>query len=655
MLPIRLLDPHIVNQISAGEVVERPASVLKELMENAIDAGAQKIVVRWRQGGQSLIEVQDDGCGIPKEQMRMALARHATSKLSAQEDLHTIGTFGFRGEALAAMASISRLTLSSRQADESHGWSLSVHGGQEIELCPCNREQGTSVQVRDLFFATPARLKFMRSAALEQNYLWDAVHKIVLAHPEIAFSVHSDTRSVDYGVGLEKRLHDVLGQGFCENSFYLDTQRDGYRLTGWVGLPTYHRAASDKQFYFVNARAVKDTLLALALRLAFTDTMPKGRHPVGALFLTLPLADVDVNVHPAKSEVRFLDPRFVRGFVLTVVKEAVWTNGLRASTWSDSEHASGADQASDHAQDNPRHQASDHQQGCAQSQSQSQPQHNAQSQSQSQPQHNAQESVVWPSQSQSWNVAEAKSDIVPSGQVGPMLGPMLHTVKPIYDPTIAREQAYFMPKGTAQMPLVFQKEEGAPVLVDLGQALGQIQDSYIVARAKDGLVLIDPHAAHERIVYEYMKTQWAQNVGHILTFLIPVSWAITPCQHDGMVAAKDVMKTLGFAYELTPLTVRLTSVPMIFQAYDPQSLVVDLMTCIQDGDEAQDVVLAWRNHMMANWACRQSIKLGQHLTIDAMNTLLRRLERTPHGAQCNHGRCVYRILRTHDLARLFDR
>jgi DNA mismatch repair protein MutL len=632
---IRLLDPHLINQISAGEVVERPASVLKELIENALDAGSKHITIRWRHGGQSMIEVEDDGVGIAENDMRLALARHATSKLRIQEDLSAIGTFGFRGEALAAMAAVARVCLTSRGKDQDHGWSLSVHGGQEMEFLPSNRPRGTSVHVHDLFFATPARLKFLRSESVEKQHLWDVVHKMIIAHPDVAFSVHSDSRSVEYGVGMEKRLQDIFGSSFLQNSFYVHAQRDSYGLHGWIGLPTHHRATADRQFYCVNARAVKDKFLGSALRIAFGDTMPKGRHPVGALFLTLPLSDVDVNVHPAKTEVRFLDTRFVRGFVTGVLKQEIWKNGLRASTWGD-----GGGPKQDAVQEPI----------C--------------------------DDVV---QDKSVGFSSISSGFIPhAGHVG----------LPTYNPAMAREDPYFIPKSTqnpgqnsrgvraenapaslsVSLPISAsvsapgqvltyspRGQNDEPIFVDLGQAIMQIQDSYIVARVDRGLVLVDPHAAHERIVFESMKVEWANDVGHVTPFLLPPQWSLTPTEQDHMQDIREKMACLGFQYDLMPGQCRLNTVPMIFQAYQPEALVRQLVAQVHQDDSLQEAVLRWRNDMMANWACRQSIKLGQSMTIESMNILLRRLERTPHGAQCNHGRCVYRIFKADDLSRLFDR
>lgn len=638
---IRLLDTHLINQISAGEVVERPASVLKELMENALDAGSKHITIRWRHGGQSMLEVEDDGVGIAHHDMRLALARSATSKLRVQADLSAISTFGFRGEALAAMAAVARVCLTSRCQGQDHAWSLSVHGGEEMDFLPSNRPCGTSVQVHDLFFATPARLKFLRSESVEKQYLWDVVHKMIISHPDVAFSVHSDSRSIEYGVGMEKRLHDVFGSSFLQNFFYVDAQRDSYGLHGWIGLPTHHRATPDRQFYCVNARTVKDKVLGAALRIAFGDTMPKGRHPVGALFLTLPLSDVDVNVHPAKTEVRFLDTRFVRGFVTGVLKQEIWKNGLRASIWGDGvEPKQGSGQES--------------------------------------------ASTVVQKQDEHFGFSTISSGFVPhAGRAG----------FPVYNPMIAREDPYFIPKTrprglgdeTRSIPLGVQgsldhtlipdsnqeidrepdvglfggspvsgKNE-EPIFVDLGQAIMQIQDSYIVARLDGGLVLVDPHAAHERIVFESMKVEWANDVGHVTPFLLPPQWSLTPTEQDHMQDIQEKMACLGFQYDVMPGQCRLKTVPMIFQAYQPEALVRQLVAQVHQDDSVQEVVLRWRNDMMANWACRQSIKLGQSMTIEAMNILLRRLERTPHGAQCNHGRCVYRIFRAHDLSRLFDR
>jgi len=671
MHPIMLLDPHLINQISAGEVVERPASVLKELLENAVDSRPSRILVRWRQGGQSLLEVEDDGCGIPKNQMRLALARHATSKLRTKEDLNAIATFGFRGEALAAVAAISRLSLTTRHADEEHAWSLSVHAGQEMEFLPSNREKGTSVHVRDLFFSTPARLKFLRSVALEQQHLWDIVHKIILAHPDITFSIHSDTRIMEYPVGIEQRLQDVWGKGFWDNAFYVDQERSGYHLTGWVGLPTYHRAVADRQFFFINARTVKDKVLGSALRVAFGDTMPKGRHPVGVLFLNVPCSDVDVNVHPAKTEVRFLDPRFVRAFVIGVLKEGVWKNGLRASTWlhhatepENTQAGSPADSKNPELRNNhePQHETDHGVQQVIFSGMSHRPvavsalcQVEAMVNSVPEPcvkkhDKNALEKTAW-----TFPLNHEFNGVAPHGPYTKQ--------RPIYDPTIAREVSYFVPNqgGQPENTMRVQASESStesltePIFVDLGQAVMQIQGGYIVARNPVGLVLVDPHAAHERIVYERMKTEWLDDIGHVQTLLIPILWPITETEQDHMQSIQESMQKLGFAYVLSDKTCALQSIPGIFHAYDPEKLCRDVVSCVQEGDSEQDIVLSWRNHMMANWACRQSLKLGQTMTLDAMNTLLRTLERTPHGAQCNHGRCVYRMFSAKDLARMFDR
>jgi len=647
---IRLLDHHLVNQISAGEVMERPASVLKELIENALDAGAKHVIIRWRQGGQSMIEVEDDGVGIAPDDMRLALARHATSKLYIQEDLSAISTFGFRGEALAAVAAVARVCLTSRGQGQDHAWSLSVHGGIEQSFEPSNRSQGTTVQVHDLFFATPARLKFLRSESVEKQHLWDVVHKMIIAHPDVAFSVHSDSRSMDYGVGMEKRLSHIFGSSFLHNSFDMDAQRDGYGLHGWIGLPTHHRATPDRQFYYVNARAVKDKFLGSALRMAFGDTMPKGRHPVGVLFLTLPLSDVDVNVHPAKTEVRFLDTRFVHGFVTGVLKQEIWKNGLRASTWGN-----GVDDSTSLGGASTGMKASVLQQ--------------------------TENGVSTSGGDQGGSCHFSRISRGLQSYVRP-------NSSPVYHPSIAREDPYFIPKITSKPLAMMGKntpalssvsctpyalfdsspmdgkkplmsnhtmQNGEPIFVDLGQAIMQIQDSYIVARCDAGLVLVDPHAAHERIVFESMKIEWANDVGHIVPFLLPPQWSLTPTEQDHMQDIQEKMASLGFQYDMDGQQCRLKTVPMIFQAYEPEDLVRQLVAHIRQDDSVQEVVLRWRNDMMANWACRQSIKLGQSMTIESMNILLRRLERTPHGAQCNHGRCVYRIFKAQDLSRLFDR
>jgi DNA mismatch repair protein MutL len=499
---------------------------------------------------------------------------------------------------------------------------------------------------------------------VEKQYLWDVVHKMIVSHPDVAFSVHSDSRSMEYGIGMEKRLHDIFGSSFLQNSFYVDAQRHSYGLHGWIGLPTHHRATPDRQFYCVNARAVKDKFLGSALRIAFGDTMPKGRHPVGALFLTLPLSDVDVNVHPAKTEVRFLDTRFVHGFITGVLKQEIWKNGLRASTWGD-----GVDRAK---------------QGSGQK--------------------SIGDAVVQ-KQAEPLSLSAITSGFSPH---------ISRFASPVYNPSMAREDPYFTPKtlqnpvqnsggipgehapvslsrplmpedlgklspksnqqgleqspdavvdaqknaSTHQMLFASKSVRGqneGPIFVDLGQAIMQIQNSYIVARVDAGLVLVDPHAAHERIVFESMKVQWANDIGHISPFLLSPQWSLTPTEQDHMQDIQEKMACLGFQYDLMPGQCRLKTIPMIFQGYQPEDLVRQLVDHVHQDDSVQEVVLRWRNDMMANWACRQSIKLGQSMTIESMNLLLRRLERTPHGAQCNHGRCVYRIFRAKDLNRLFDR
>lgn len=599
---IRRLNSQMINQIAAGEVVERPASVLKELVENALDAKASHIKISLRKGGQSLLRVEDNGCGMSDEDLMLAVQRHTTSKLA--HGLDNITTFGFRGEALAAIAAISRFTISSRTEGQSHGWCLFLEGGELTEKRPSPQEIGTSVEVRDLFFCTPARLKFMRSPQVEQSHLVDIVEKFALAYPQVSFTLYYETRKKNYPPGIESRLQEVLGKDFLAHSFQVTHAREGYELTGYLSLPTYHQATTGSQFFFINGRPVKDKILSACIRAAFFDVIPKDRHPLCVLFITVPLDEVDVNVHPAKTEVRFKDPQKLRNFVAGTLKQELWGYG--------------------------RH-------------SMHTPFNSSPIQQDSQQAERRQETVPQSLLSRELPRNSSFLAAVPSVESKPFLarGPLLREKFP--SPMPLRED---------HSSLSFAPSIEAP---DLGQAIGQLKKSYIVACNHKGLILVDPHAAHERIVYEKMKSCWGQSLGISYAFLIPVPLLLTEREKESLEIQHQVLQALGFLCHKEKDQWSIKAIPEIFKAYDPELLLKDLLALSQQGMSVEELTENWRNHIMANWSCRQSIKLGQTLSLQEMNALLRTIEQTPRSASCNHGRCVYRQISMEELARMFDR
>jgi DNA mismatch repair protein MutL len=661
---IRALEPHLINQIAAGEVVERPAAALKELMENALDAGASRLTLQWRQGGQSLLSVQDNGCGMAPQDLLLALQRHTTSKLP-DGDLWAISSFGFRGEALAAIASTARITITSRPSHLSDGWRVQIESGTIIDQRPIAAPPGTTVEVRDLFYSTPARLKFLRSPNVEQSALIEGVDRMAVMFHNVEISVCADGRPRNYPLGEQARLASVLGKRFVENSGPVIHQDDGlgYSLTGHISVPTHHRSASDMQFLFVNGRSVKDRLLSHCLKVAFQDVIPHGRHSVCVLYLTLPTLDVDVNVHPCKTEVRFRDPAFVRGFVLMGLRRALMGSSLRAASLDglDRPIAGGWNQSTGSpAQNQP-------QGPCAfeknQPESFNTPSvlplitHPFEPMDSGQKRHFADRPVGRFSSS----CAPA-----PSQNVG-HFAPKNHQETPIQDQTFQQMAAsptidLFSAQAKSQTPAEQMQAEQTPAAtnVDLGNALAQIHNAYILAENAQGLVLIDPHAAHERITYEALKSQWKTSVGAVEQLLVTSALDLTPADSDLLHHHQAALKTLGLTCLYTNQTWQVTSRPMVFSAHDPACLVQDALALLRqmpepDTHDLQTLVLRWRDQIMANWACRQSLRLGTALSMPEMQALLRTLERTPNSAQCNHGRPVYRQLSKAQLGNLFER
>lgn len=597
-MPIVLLENDLINQIAAGEVVERPASVVKELVENALDAGASHITVTLRQGGQSLICVEDNGEGMGPEDLQLAIQRHTTSKLPFR-DLWSIQTFGFRGEALASICSIARVTLKSCRAQDPHGWSLQVEAGTVTALTPTPFFKGTVVEVRDLFFAIPARLKFMRSAAIEQAHSLEVIEKLALMHPGVTFHIQIEHRKRTYPAvaTLKERVAQIMGGEFIENALAVEGEKDGYGLKGWIGLPTYHRAAADKQLFFANGRAIKDKILSACLRAAFLDVTPRERFPVGILFLTVPTRDLDVNVHPAKTEVRFRDNQFVRNWVLSHLKQALYAHSPKVTT--------------------------------------------------------------------AWTPRFSPPVFIPSAFVAQeTTTPGMLIQSPL--PSLAKEALLIkerspiikepQPMAASILPPTDEAEQRSCSL-DLGIALGQIHNSFIVAQNARGLVIVDPHAAHERILYESMKAAWANSLGEVQLFLLSVPVTLSPAEAEEIARYQEALGQLGLQVTLREEECEIQSVPAIFKDIDPVALLKDVLAVLAQGlhSTPHEALEEIRNTLMGNWACRKSIFLGQSLTIPEMNALLRQIEQTPHGAQCNHGRPVYREISLEELSRFFER
>ena len=607
---IRLLPPDVVNRIAAGEVIERPAAVVKELVENAIDAGARRIDAVVRNGGRSYIAVTDDGCGMGRKALSLAVERHATSKLP-DGDLVNISTLGFRGEALPSIGAVSRLKIATRETETDSGWSIHVHGGLRGIPGPAPMPGGTKVEVFDLFYATPARLKFLKSERSEQQAVCDTVNRLAMAHPEIGFSLRGDGERplialpVNTGDMFDvrlARLSAILGKDFADNAVRVDAMRDGIRLTGHIGVPTLHRGTARHQYLFVNGRPVKDRLMTGAVRGAYRDFLARDRHPLVALFLDIPPAEVDVNVHPAKTEVRFRDSGTVRGLIVSALRHALAEAGHRASS-TVSDAALGSFRPSNggapsHA---PNHSFNGH---C--------PAFDGM----------AEATTEWQGPDASQRPATDAFDSVsaPSAQ-------------------------------SVEAPGVDDTDFDNP----LGAARAQVHRTYIVSQTVDGIVIVDQHAAHERLVYEEMKAALANGGVQRQGLLIPEVVELDDDAANALIARRGDLAELGLAIEKFgggAIVVR--EYPALLGDGDIQGLVRDLADEVVDlgGDFSLKEKL---DEVCGTIACHSSIRAGRPMNGDEMNALLRQMEATPHSGQCNHGRPTYVELKLEDLERLFGR
>ncbi|WP_374467123.1 DNA mismatch repair endonuclease MutL [Ferrovibrio sp.] len=639
-MPIRRLPETLVNRIAAGEVVERPASAVKELVENAIDAGARRIDVAIANGGRSLISVSDDGKGMARDELPVAVERHATSKLPS-DDLLDIRWLGFRGEALPSIGAVSRLHIVSRQDGDESAWAIEVEGGKVGVVKPAAAGKGTRIEVRDLFYAVPARLKFLKSDRAEDLAVQEIMRRLAMAHPGIAFTLQQDGRTsfradavpaslMDDGSDLQQlgRLEQILGRDFADNAVPIKAEREGIKLAGHAGLPTYNRGNAQHQFLFVNGRPVRDKLFVGAVRGAYADFLSHDRHPVVALFLELPSEQVDVNVHPAKAEVRFRDPGLVRGLIVGALRHALAEAGHRAST-TVAQSALGALKP------------------------------------QSAP------TMPLPFQSTFGGPSRWRGydNLRPSSVPGLAEAAALYNAPQgdfsgdVFGDATGELPAGGAASGGGLAPAARNEDAGAspqfaPVPLQsypLGAARGQLHETYIVAQTADGIVIVDQHAAHERLVYERMKVNLEAGRVPRQVLLLPEVVELSEAEATRLSTRADELAELGLVLEgFGAGAVVVREVPALLGDVAVQALVRDLADALAEYDSVLPLK-AKLEEVCGTMACHGSVRAGRRLTLDEMNALLRQMEATPHSGQCNHGRPTYVELKLADIEKLFGR
>jgi DNA mismatch repair protein MutL len=587
-MPIRVLDNQLIDQIAAGEVIERPASIVKELVENSLDAGAQSVEVEIEAGGVRLTRVRDDGSGIPAAELRLALSRHATSKISTADDLGAIVTLGFRGEALPSIASVSRFAITSRHVHEDRAASVNVDGGNVGDLAPAAHPPGTTIEVRDLFFNLPARRKFLRSEVTEQGHIVRLLERLALSRNDVAFRLRSGSRTLldapalSATGGAASRLARIVGQEFVASALEIEHSAGPVRLSGWIGAPSAARATSDLQFWFVNGRAVRDRLLMNAVRLGYRDVLYSGRQPAYVLYLDIDPSLVDVNAHPQKLEVRFRDSRQIHDFVFRAVERKL--AGTKPGTSAvPPAYASGGH-------------------------------------------------YTQPMALRSFDGAQ------PSGvwAIAEMLRGASNDPQP-HEPASHES-------GTAA------SGDGAP---PLGEALAQVHGIYILAQNSQGLVLVDMHAAHERVLYEKLKAQAGTVATQLL--LAPVTVEMKVDELDLLMTQKDEWQAAGFDLErLAPETLVVRSVPAMLPNEDIAALVREVVGDVAS-DSASHHLDSATDRLLGTIACRSAIHAHRRLSLPEMNALLRQMEQTPRADQCNHGRPTWTQVSLHELDRMFLR
>lgn len=602
MKRIHLLSPHLANQIAAGEVVERPSSVAKELIENSLDAGATQIDLEIEKGGIALIRVRDNGGGIHPDDIPLALSRHATSKIASFDDLTAVATLGFRGEALPSIGSVARLRVTSRYLHEPQGWQFAVNGGEaDVAPAPAAHPQGTTIEVRDLFYNTPARRKFLKAERTEFNHLEDVARRIGLSRFDVGITLKHDQkqihqwRAADDSEGRRRRVAAICGKGFVENAVEIEFEAAGMKLWGWVGLPAFSRGQADLQYFYVNGRMVKDKVIAHAVRKAYQDVLYQGRHPAFVLYLDLPVSEVDVNVHPTKHEVRFRESRMVHDFLFSTLHRSL----------------------------------ADVRPGDAVATISPEPVHSS-----------------------------APGNQAPAGLFARSYGsaaPQPRQSQQAFSLGIREQVAvYDQLHAAPEIPLP-EVEPNTTEAPPLGFALAQLHGIYILAQNAQGLVLVDMHAAHERVTYERMKQGWAEEGIRSQPLLVPETLAVT--SREARIAEEHAALLQELGFELSPMgpeTLLIRSVPALLRGADVKALVQDVLADLNITGESSRVRERC-NEILATMACHGSVRASRQLTVAEMNALLRDMERTERAGQCNHGRPTWVQLGMDDLDRLFLR
>ena len=641
MKPIRLLDTRLANQIAAGEVVERPASVVKELLENSLDAGATRVNVEVESGGVKLIRIRDDGHGIGKDQLALALSRHATSKISELEDLEGVSTLGFRGEALASVSSVSRLTLTSNVEDQESGWQVRTEGrDMEAVVNPAPHPVGTTIEVKDLFFNTPARRKFLRTEKTEFSHLEEVVKRLALSRFDVGFSLRHNQRSVHQlrpaktQAEKDRRVASLCSPKFIENAVIIDVEASGLKLWGWVGLPAFSRASADLQYFFVNGRVIRDKLVAHAVRQAYRDVLYGGRHPTFVLYLELDPSMVDVNVHPTKHEVRFRDGRTVHNFLFSTLHRALAEvspeDQLPPAVMSQAETmASGVDAGEFKGQENIKLVNEPARTSWSSGNGGASPRRESVSPEPGQVKRQLQAySELYSSSADVVSTGEGRQTLA----VGEVVGVATPAPRDIQENV----------SGQSDIP-------------PLGFAVAQLKGIYILSENEQGLILVDMHAAHERITYERMKVAWSEEGIRAQPLLVPKSLAVSDREAICAEENAEYFKKLGLELErMGPETLLVRQVPVMLQNADVEKLVRDVLSdLMQHGDS--DRVESQINEILATMACHGSVRANRRLSIEEMNALLRDMERTERSGQCNHGRPTWTLLTMEQLDKLFLR
>lgn len=602
-MAIKKLPARLANQIAAGEVVERPASVIKELVENSIDAGASQIDIDIENGGVRLIRIRDNGCGIPKEELTLALDRHATSKIHQLEDLEGVATLGFRGEALASISSVSRLTLTSCDQNAEKAWQVQAEGrDMTATIQPAAHPIGTTIEVRDLFYNTPARRKFLRTEKTEYNHINETLSRIMLSHFEIGFSLKHNQKMIHHyrpaktKVDMQQRIAGILGKPFMENALEVDIEASGLQIWGWVAKPTFSRSQADMQYFYVNGRVVRDKVVSHAVRQAYHDVMYGQRYPAFVLFFNCDPKGVDVNVHPTKHEVRFRESRLVHDFIFSSLHRIV---AQTKPSEADVQQSTEIEQAQESSQQNSQH-------------------------VQYQPQQKAMPLQIKETMAGYQALSQESQSVV--DQV---------------DVVVAERPPEEQHDETASSPL--------------GYAIAQLHGVYILAENEEGLVLIDMHAAHERVTYERMKVALDDGNLNSQPLLVPLSIVMSEREADCIEENATVFNQLGLLAERAgPETVVVREVPIILKKSDVEKLVRDIvsdMVTLGNSKRVKEEL----NEILGNIACRTSVRANRQLTIPEMNALLRDMEKTKRASQCNHGRPTWTKLSMQELDKLFLR